>query len=420
MLTSPVEIVRRRQGDGTVTASFLLRDAPDIAPLLQPGYLGRPVQANPSLMRRPLTASLRRAVEYVDNGFGPVAAEPMRDVFARGEAITLKAQGPAARWALRRWLVGLRGRQASFWLPTWGHELQLRAPMTAEAVLMPITPVAEPDSYVGRHIVLEMPGTTPLRISDAAIYIALDVSGSMSGARMAAQKEAVAVLIHEIGTSADPEAPNDIRIVLWNASVAGAIERRSMGPEDYDAIEAWMRARSNSTSGGTNFDAAFAEAGAFFADSGARRRIVFFVTDGLPSPVSSVADAQATIQTLPPVDIYGFNIALADTSFTARIDNTYHDGVPVVPPGTPEALVAAVRDAVEGGMDIALQFRSITTAIADGADHVLTLSASLGAPVPLETRAHFLTPVRADADRVEIRHGAVASEVTLPVVEEEE
>ena len=28
-----------------------------------------------------------------------------------------------------------------------------------------------------------------------------------------------------------------------------------------------------------------------------------------------------------------------------------------------------------------------------------------------------MTAVRADADRVEIRHGAVASEVTVPVVE---
>jgi hypothetical protein len=30
---------------------------------------------------------------------------------------------------------------------------------------------------------------------------------------------------------------------------------------------------------------------------------------------------------------------------------------------------------------------------------------------------HFLTAMRADADRVEIQHGAVASEVTLPVIE---
>ncbi|MCC5989490.1 MAG: VWA domain-containing protein [Pararhodobacter sp.] len=189
-------------------------------------------------------------------------------------------------------------------------------------------------------------------ISDAAIYITLDVSGSMSGTRMAAQKAGIAALIREIGASVDPDRPNDIRIVLWNASVAGSIERRNMEPEDYEALEAWMLALSNSTSGGTNFNAAFTEAGAFFAGGGSRRRIVIFVTDGVPNPASSVDAALATIATLPSADIFGFNIALADTSYTAMIDNTPVDGVPVIPPGDSQALVASLRGAFGNGPDM--------------------------------------------------------------------
>jgi len=222
VLTSAIEIARRRQGDGAVIASFLLRNAPDLTPPALPSYLGRPVQTDPSLVRRPLSASLRRAVEYVDNGFGPVVVEPMRDIFERSETITLKAQGPTARHALRRWTFALRGRQTSFWLPSWGRELQLRAPMTSGSVLMRVAPVAPLAAYPGRRIMLEMPG--------------------------------------------------------------------------------------------------------------------------------------------------------------------------------------------------ALRFRSITGAIAEGADHRLTLSSNLGEPVPLGTNVHFLTAVRSDADRVEIQHGAVACEVTLPVL----
>jgi hypothetical protein len=221
--SAPVEIARRRQNDGMVTATFLLRDAPDLTALALSTYLGRPVQTDPSLTRSPITANLRRVVEYVDNGFGPVVQEPLRDVFERGEAITLKAQGAAERWALRRWLWSLRGRQASFWLPTWGRELQLRAAMTSGSTLMRVSPVAELAGYVGRAILLEMPS--------------------------------------------------------------------------------------------------------------------------------------------------GF------------------------------------------------RFRTINAAVADGADHRLTLSSSLGEPVAIGTKVHFLTLVRSDADRIEIRHGAVASEVTLPVVE---
>ena len=68
-------------------------------------------------------------------------------------------------------------------------------------------------------------------------------------------------------------------------------------------------------------------------------------------------------------------------------------------------------------MPTALRFRTITAATVEGADHRLTLSSNLGEPVPLMTKAHFLTAMRADADRIEIRHGAVASEVTVPVLE---
>jgi hypothetical protein len=223
ILAAAVEFARRRQNDGTVNATFLLRDAPDLAPLELPSYLGYPVQTDPSLTRTPLSASLRRAVEYVDNGFGPVVIEPLRDVFERDETITLKTQGPAERWALRRWLWSVRGRQASFWLPTWGRELQLQAAMTPGSAQIRVAPVAELTAYVGRKILLEMPG----------------------------------------------------------------------GP----------------------------------------------------------------------------------------------------------------------------RFRTITAAVADGANHRLTISSNLGEPVPVGTKVHFLTLVRSDADRVEIEHGAVFSEVTLPVLE---
>jgi len=190
------------------------------------------------------------------------------------------------------------------------------------------------------------------RISDAALYIALDVSGSMAGPRMAAQKAAVAALIREIATHGDPDHPNDIQIVLWADTVVDRITRRDMAPEDYTALEAWLVNLSDLTTGGTAFEAAFAEAAGFFAASGEKRRIVLFITDGEPSVPASVDAAEAVIADLPPVDIFGFNIALSDTSLTARIDNTPVDGVPVIPPGDTQALVASLRGAFGAGPDM--------------------------------------------------------------------
>ena len=169
ILASALEIERRRQNDGTVTATFLLRDVADLTPPVLSSYLGSSVQTDPSLTRAPLSASLRRAVEYVDNGFGPVVIEPLRDVFERGETITLKAQGPLERWAQRRWLWSLRGRQASFWLPTWGRELQLQAAMTSGSAQMRVAPIAALPAYVGRKILLEMTGGMRFRTITAAV-----------------------------------------------------------------------------------------------------------------------------------------------------------------------------------------------------------------------------------------------------------
>lgn len=189
-------------------------------------------------------------------------------------------------------------------------------------------------------------------ISDAAIYIALDTSGSMSGTRMAAQKAGVAALIREIGASVDPDRPNDIRIVLWNEAVAGGIEHRDVTADDYSTLNTWLLALPIASFGGTRFDTAFAEAAGFFAGSGSKRRIAIFVTDGFPEPASSVDAAEAMIATLPPTDIFGFNIALSDTSWTARIDNTLVDGVPIIPPGDAQALVASLRGAFGSGPDM--------------------------------------------------------------------
>lgn len=155
ILSSAVDVDRRRQGDGTVSATFLLRDAPALEPLADDTYLGVPVLSVPSLLRRSLASSHRRMVEYVDNGSGPVEVEPLQDWFDRRDTITRKAQGPAARWALRRWLYGMRGRQAAFWLPTWGRELQLTAPMMSGSVLMNVHPLGPVDGYAGRRIVVE-------------------------------------------------------------------------------------------------------------------------------------------------------------------------------------------------------------------------------------------------------------------------
>ncbi len=168
-IAAPMEITRRRQNDATITATFLLQATADLPAPDLPIYQGAMVQTNPSLTRAPLSSTLKQTVEYIDNGFGPVTVEPLRDIFERGETITLKAKTPAARHDLRRWLFALRGRQTPFWLPTWGAELQLRTAMTASTTLMRIAPIADLAAYAGRHIMIETSAGLRFRKINSAV-----------------------------------------------------------------------------------------------------------------------------------------------------------------------------------------------------------------------------------------------------------
>ncbi len=55
---------------------------------------------------------------------------------------------------------------------------------------------------------------------------------------------------------------------------------------------------------------------------------------------------------LSAVDVFAFNIALADTSATEQLDKTPVDGVPVVPAGDPDVLAASLRAAFGDGPDM--------------------------------------------------------------------
>lgn len=198
------------------------------------------------------------------------------------------------------------------------------------------------------------PETAPIiaaaRIGDAAIYIAMDTSNSMQGARLTAQFAAVSTLIAEIGGNAS--APNDIEIVTYNGTVSGSITRRDADTTAYGELKDWVDALPSSTSFGTDYGAAVSQAPTFFAGAGSKRRILIFVTDGAPIPASSLDTAKATLAGIASIDVFAFNIALSDTSATAQLDNTPIDGVPVVPEGDADALVASIRAAFGRGPDM--------------------------------------------------------------------
>ncbi|WP_420584895.1 VWA domain-containing protein [Ruegeria sp.] len=212
------------------------------------------------------------------------------------------------------------------------------------------------------------------RISNAALYIAMDTSDSMAiGSRLATQRDAIKTFIDSL-----KGFRNDVRIVSYAATERAAIERLNCTDSDYDDIKDWLDTQTT-TAFGTDYDAAVSSAPGFFSraegvdsytdtsfsgliseavgglfDNGQteKQRVVVFVTDGEPVPTSSATDAVATLATIADVRVHCFNIELTDTTYTDMLDNTPGDGVPVVSGADPDDLSVALANAFSYWSDI--------------------------------------------------------------------
>ena len=179
-LARPVEINRRRQGLGTVTASFTLHDVAGAdAASPYPQHQGFDVLTDPAVLRQPLSETLGQTVEAIDNGFGPVVLEPILTHIQRRSTITLIDRG-SARLTRRRWLLSLRGRQRAFWMPTWGRELVLQAAITSGATSIVVAPLADPSVWFGRHLMIDHPTGPVFRQITAAAWDALGIRLSIA------------------------------------------------------------------------------------------------------------------------------------------------------------------------------------------------------------------------------------------------
>ena len=174
VLTRPIEIDRRRQGLGTVTSRFTLQDAMAIPASSYPTHLGLDVLTDPAVLRQPLAETIGQTVEYIDNGFGPIVIEPVLTHVQRRSTITLVDRG-TARWPRRRWLHASRGRQHAFWLPTWGRELVLQAPVASSATSIVVAATSDPSVWIGRHVMFEIASGPVFREITDAVYDALGI-----------------------------------------------------------------------------------------------------------------------------------------------------------------------------------------------------------------------------------------------------
>lgn len=211
--------------------------------------------------------------------------------------------------------------------------------------------------YPEKAAILQREVADPVRRS--RIYLALDASLSMNEiasngqSRLANMKTAITAYLNQKRAEGAASRTNSFRIVAWNLTAFQSITRTNAADADYDALIAFVQGIT--TGAYTNFEAAVSQAEDFFGvvlptsgnlinlslfPSSDEQRQLLFLTDG--EPTGGVAEAVAIVEGLSQVEVYGYNIDLADTSSTALLDNTPDDGVPVISGGDPAALTEAL------------------------------------------------------------------------------
>lgn len=186
------------------------------------------------------------------------------------------------------------------------------------------------------------------QLGEAALWFALDCSGSMVGTRLATMKAAVVGVLQNLRGIGN-DSPLDIGIARWSAYRSIMI-RRNVSSSDVDELIDFVN--SLVADGGTDFNQAVADAGSYFAGSGDKPRIVIFMTDGVPSPVGSASTASTTLFAIEGVKSYAFNIDLADTTYTSMMDNTPDDGVPVASGSDTASIQRIIADAIFRQIDM--------------------------------------------------------------------
>lgn len=206
----------------------------------------------------------------------------------------------------------------------------------------------------------------------ASIYIALDATLSMTGVRLNAAKAALAALVRSFKGTV-----NSIRVVAFSDVISGSIERFDCSDNDYEDIAVWLEAFDNLQFGG-NWTLALASAPTFFTTDAslvrnlslgnisnplldslgvggisteARRKIIVFLTDGEPTPIT-VAPAIAIRDSIPGVELFAFHLDSGDLNYANAIDNTPLDGVPAITGGDTTALFAAFASAIFSWADM--------------------------------------------------------------------
>lgn len=137
-----------------LAARFMAIEPVDLAENPYPTHANLPVVTDGRVPFQPLAGAMNQAADLFASGFGAYALQQVETYARRRGTVSWYDKGHAARWARRRFLHYLRGRDGAFWLPTGQNDLPLVSGVASGALSITVRPCAANAAMIGRRITI--------------------------------------------------------------------------------------------------------------------------------------------------------------------------------------------------------------------------------------------------------------------------
>lgn len=123
-------------------------------------------------------------VEILDDGVGVQLMIPNRTFSEHEQVISFECADKSQVWEVKEWLYSLKGRQKSFFIPSWSADLSLIDPLTTASTSLLVTSIQYSLYRTGSDLLLKLKDGTELLLQ---VLVGSDVGGGQESLSLSTQ-----------------------------------------------------------------------------------------------------------------------------------------------------------------------------------------------------------------------------------------
>lgn len=139
-------------------------------------YRSRDVVLEPLMALSDMSEKISRSMDLFDNGSGPILIDVTSGYVRSSKSIVFDTLDRASRWTARKWIHSRRGKQKSFWIPSWNRDLIMLEDVGSAATSITVRPIGYPLYYGVTDIMIEKSNGT--RIFARVLSSSVDANGN--------------------------------------------------------------------------------------------------------------------------------------------------------------------------------------------------------------------------------------------------